>query len=58
MLNKKTIEFAAALNNESVEILSVDCRSLGALGMPFAVSLDYRFASSLTASATPLPRLR
>jgi len=28
-------------------------RSLGALGMPLAMSLDWRFASSLMASATP-----
>jgi len=36
-----------------VVVRSVDYRSLGALGMPLAMSLDWRFASSLMASATP-----
>ena len=42
------LESAVAVNNERVVIRGVDCRSLGDLGMPLAISLDYRFASSLT----------
>ena len=34
-------------------VRSVEYRSLGALGMPLALSLDWRFASSLSASAIP-----
>ena len=34
------IESAVALDNERVLIRSVDCRTLGALGMPLAMSLD------------------
>jgi hypothetical protein len=55
---KNPIESAVALNNERVVIRGVDFISLGALGMPLALSLDWRYASSLRASATPLPRLR
>jgi len=37
---KNSIESAVVLNKERVVIRGVDCRTLGALGMPFAVSLD------------------
>jgi hypothetical protein len=37
---KNPFESAVALNIGSVVIWGVDCRTLGALVMPFAVSLD------------------
>jgi len=37
---KDPIESAVVLDNERVVIQGVDCRTLGALGMPLTVSLD------------------
>ena len=39
---KNPVESAVALTNVRVVIRDVDCRALGALGMPFAVSPDKR----------------
>jgi len=41
---KNLIESAVALNKERVLFRGVDCRTLGALGMPFAVSLCHACA--------------